>query len=177
MDLGAYAQIENLEKILIRQQIEIPRLRGLRLMKDEEPVTKEQINKMINQEILYIVERLVEQNCLGCWSSWKHDTRNDILIRDKDRNVIAYRWNKIHGKNRKRIKFEIKKAKKNYNIQYDLWNSFAGKNVLYVHARLGGFNWDYYDGNNTIKKHKDFLEKCNDAWDSTYCDIYFEIRE
>lgn len=177
MDLGAFKQIESLGNILVKQQIEIPRLRGLRLMKDEKPVTKKEIDEMVNEEILHIVEGIIEQNSLNIWSSLKYDTRNDILIRDKDRKVIGYRWNKIHGKKRKWIKSEIKKAKKNYNIQYDLWNKFAGKNVLYVHARLGDYNWNYCDGDNIIKKHKDFLEKCDDAWDCTYCDIYFEIKE
>ena len=37
MDLFAYLQIEDLEKYLKDNNIEIPRLRGLRLMKDEEP--------------------------------------------------------------------------------------------------------------------------------------------
>lgn len=177
MDLGAYAQIEDLEKILTRQQIDIPRLRGLRLMKDEKIVTKEQIDEMIKHEILDIVRGIVEQNSLNSWSSWKDDTRNDILIRDEKRRVINYRWEKIHGKKRKWIKFEIKKAKKNYNNQYALWNKFVGENVLYVHARLGGGNWRFFNGNETISKHKDFLERCDDAWDSTYCDMYFKIKE
>lgn len=146
-------------------------------MRDEKIVTREQIDERIKHEILDIVKRIVEQNSLNCWSSWKDDTRNDILIRDEKRNVIDYRWEKIHGKKRKWIKFEIKKLKKNYNNQYALWNKFVGKNVLYVHARLGGFNWRFYNGNEAISKHKDFLERCDDAWDSTYCDMYFEIKE
>ncbi|SDB15231.1 hypothetical protein [Eubacterium oxidoreducens] len=38
MDLGAYAQIEKIEKIAKANDIEVPRLRGYRLMKDEEKV-------------------------------------------------------------------------------------------------------------------------------------------
>ena len=176
MDLGAYIQIENLEEILEKQGIEIPRLRGLRLMKKEEIVTQEEIDKMINDEILNIVRRIVEQDCLGIWNSAKDDTRNDILIRNKDRDVIGYRWNKIHGKKRKRIKFEIKKTKKEYQRQYDLFNSFVGKDVIYVHARIGGGNWNYFKGFELLK-HPDYLAHCDDAWDNTYCDIYFKINE
>ena len=40
MDLGAYAQIEDLEQIMKDNNIEIPRLRGLRLMRNEEPITR-----------------------------------------------------------------------------------------------------------------------------------------
>ena len=35
MDLGAYAQIDDLSEIARRNGIEVPRLRGYRLMKDE----------------------------------------------------------------------------------------------------------------------------------------------
>ena len=176
MDLGAYAQIEDLEFILEKQNIKVPRLRGLRLMKEENVVPQMEIDRLINEGILQIVERIVEQNCLNIWSSTKDDTRNDILIRNKDREVIGYHWNKIHGKKRKRIKFEIKKIKKEYQKQYDLFNSFAGKDVLYVHARIGGGNWDYFEGWK-LTKHPDYLGHCDDAWDGTYCDLYFQIRK
>lgn len=45
MDLGAYAQIEQLEQLLTANHIEIPRLRGLRLMSEEEPFSEEDIYK------------------------------------------------------------------------------------------------------------------------------------
>lgn len=35
MDLGAYAQIDNLSAIMDRNGIDVPRLRGLRLMSQE----------------------------------------------------------------------------------------------------------------------------------------------
>ena len=38
MDLGAYVQIEELEKIAKKNGIEVPRLRGYRLMSEEQPV-------------------------------------------------------------------------------------------------------------------------------------------
>ena len=45
MDLYAYSQIENeeIKRIVKANGIEVPRLRGYRLMKDEEPVTKDSI--------------------------------------------------------------------------------------------------------------------------------------
>lgn len=183
MDLFAYAQIDDLEKILERQNIEVPRLRGLRLMKDEEIVSKEEMARMIHDEILDTVRRIVEQGTLDSWSSWLDDTRNDILIR-KDvvyewgtkREVVGYRWDKIHGKKRKWIKFEIKKIKERVRKQYEMWNRYVGKYVLYVHSRCGGGNWSYFGANKLIT-HPDFLDRCDDYWDGTYCDIYFKIKE
>lgn len=176
MDLYAYAQIENLKYILEKQNINVPRLRGLRLMNEEEHVSQEEINESINNTVLSIVTHIIEQNSLTSWCSWKDNTRNDILIRNKDKDVIGYRWNKIHGKKRKWIKFEIKKTKKNFQKQYDLFNSFVGKDVLYVHTRIGGNNWSFYKGEQ-LTEHPDYLARCDDAYDSTYCDLYFKIRE
>ena len=183
MDLFAYSQIDNLEEILKRQNIAVPRLRGLRLMKDEEIVSDEAIEKMIHDEILDTVRRIVEQGSLDTWCSWKDETRKDILIY-KDvtneygtrRKVVGYHWDKIHGKKRKWIKFEIKKIKKRVKAQYEMWNKYVGKDILYVHSRCGGYNWGYF-GASKLLTHPDFLDRCDDYWDGTYCDIYFKINE
>ena len=39
MDLGAYSQIDDLNEIAKENNIEVPRLRGYRLMKNEEYIT------------------------------------------------------------------------------------------------------------------------------------------
>ena len=41
MDLGAYIQIDELDKVAKVNGISIPRLRGYRLMKDEKPMGRE----------------------------------------------------------------------------------------------------------------------------------------
>jgi hypothetical protein len=91
-------------------------------MKDEKKIPDEDIQRWIEYEILDLVTDIVEQGCHWSWCSWKHDTRNDILIRDADRNVIGYHWDKIHGKKRKQIKFEIKKLKRAFKEHYELFN-------------------------------------------------------
>ena len=58
MDLGAYAQIEDLEHVMKENDIEIPRLRGLRLMKNEEPISKEKLDDMAFEEGLSRCEEL-----------------------------------------------------------------------------------------------------------------------
>ena len=35
--------------------------------------------------------------------------------------------------------------------QFDMWNKYAGKsNILYIHARIGGLNWKFYNGDEII---------------------------
>ena len=137
MDLYAYSQIDDLKKYLEENNIDIPRLRGLRLMKEETPVCKESVEEM------------------------------PLCFFFKEKSIAD-----LHGKKRKKYKLLLKQAKK----QYDIYNKYIGKNVLYVHARVGGANWDFF-GMDEITKHPLYLERVDDYFDSTYCDIYFKLKE
>lgn len=128
MDLYAYSQIDKLKKYLEENNIDIPRLRGLRLMKEETPVSEEKIKEYAENFSKYIILAGYEQ--------------------------------------------ALKRVKK----QYDIFNKYVGKNVLYVHARVGGANWDFF-GMDEITKHPLYLERVDDYFDSTYCDIYFKLKE
>lgn len=60
MDLGACLNIEELDVIAKANGIEIPRLRGYRLMKDENPVSKAEMKEMLESMSVYIAENLCE---------------------------------------------------------------------------------------------------------------------
>ncbi len=110
MDLCAYMQIDDIDEIARKNNIEVPRLRGYRLMKDEKPIN--------------ISDRVVN----------KRQTK-----------------------------------------QLELWNKYAGReDILYIHARIGGNNWSRYHDQVDTKPW--FLEKVDDSFDSTYCDIYARIE-
>ena len=141
MDLYAYSQIDKLKKYLEENNIDIPRLRGLRLMKEEEQCRDETIKKVAEELVPYLFPK-------------------------------AKSVNDLHGKARKKYKLALKHARK----QYDTFNKYVGKNVLYVHARVGGANWDFF-GMDEITKHPLYLERVDDYFDSTYCDIYFKLKE
>ena len=65
---------------------------------------------------------------------------------------------------------------KEYRKQFETFNKYCGRDdVLYIHARIGGGNWPYYDGPE-LSKQPWFIEKVDDAFDSTYCDIYAKIK-
>ena len=44
-----------------------------------------------------------------------------------------------------------------------------------IHARIGGPNWEYYGGP-LLKLEPWFLERVDDGFDNTYCDIYARIK-
>ena len=59
----------------------------------------------------------------------------------------------------------------------ETFSKYAGrKDVLYVHARIGGNNWTYFGGSE-IARHPAFIVKVDDWFDSTYCDIYVRVEE
>lgn len=186
MDLGAYVQIEDLGKIAKENGIVVPRLRGYRLMKTEEPVDLNEVTKCIEVEEC--------ESLIG--SSWILNsciyTINETTRRNKKRymkyhyevtegghSYIVYdsvRWDRIHGRHRKDLKLAIKQRRKRFTKQYEMFNKYCGQDdVLYIHARIGGNNWKYYGGDE-LKTHPWFLEHVDDACDSTYCDIYAKLK-
>lgn len=142
MDLYAYGQIDDLKKYLEENNIDIPRLRGLRLMKDEELVAEKDIEEETKVWLI-------------------------LAVYPKAKSI-----NDLHGKVRKKYKLALKHARK----QYGIFNKYVGNNVLYVHARLGGSNWSFCGGSE-LEKHPLYLERVDDYFDSTYCDIYFKLKE
>lgn len=183
MDLGAYVQIEDLEQVMKDNNIDVPRLRGLRLMKQEEPISKAAMEDhwewigVSECETLCQSEFKVE----ALWSELSERTDRIIdkyMIRNEDRHVIGIKWDKIHGKKRKAFKYVIRKARDRVMLQDRMFNKYCGRDdVLYIHARLGGGNWDYYGCNEIIKNQPWYLDHCEDAFDCTYVDIYAKIKE
>lgn len=197
MDLYAYSQMDDLSDILASTGIEIPRLRGLRLMANETKMTKEELKKTIHEMVEGEMSRIIE-NLVRSSPEWCVDATCTVYNRETDRKVKKYirkekrkvvdedgkertktvsyvRWDRLHGKRRKTAKFAIKKIAKRIQATMETFNQYAGReDVLYVHARIGGGNWEYYGGPE-VAKHPAFLEKVDDWFDETYCDIYLKV--
>lgn len=177
MDLYAYTQIDSLEEIMKASGINVPRLRGLRLMKDEELITKDCIADMLETVEVDVVKDLCRSNPFWNPNSYSHSyslwTDHLVSYYISDDKV---RWDRIHGWKRRIAKFEIKKTKRRIKEQYDMFNKYVGKtDVLYIHARIGGNNWSYFNGDTVVAKQPWFLDKVYDWVDGTYCDIYVKI--
>ena len=183
MDLGAYGQINNLSTIMSENGIQVPRLRGLRLMKNEEPLEHDDIEKEINNTALWYCEH-------ACCSNFKYDAgwceysdrtrrlRRKYLIYESgtEFDPIGIKWNNLHGKKRKLFKYIFKKVRKNVEKNLLTFNKYAGaEGILYIHARIGGGNWIPYGGLD-IAKQPWFIEKIDDYFDDTYCDIYAQVK-
>lgn len=188
MDLFAYTQIHDLEAIANQNGIEIPRLRGYRLMKYEKPVSREEIAEQLKDAAIDAALTLCR-----CSRPWDINSPFTIICDDTNRLVDCYlihrisgggykeyigiRWDRIHGKKRKALKREIKKAKRRVIAQYAMWNQFAGReDVLYIHSRMGGGNWKTYAAKDSIISQPWFLGRVDDWYDQTYCDFYAKIN-
>lgn len=179
MDLGAYAQIDNLNALMARNGINVPRLRGLRLMSQEKMVSQDDIARIAHDHAMCECESLCESDFkLNSWcfelSERTRRIKRKYLIYD-NLDPIDVRWSSIHGKKRKAFKYAIKRATRRTYTQYAMFNSYCGRpDILYIHARIGGGNWSHYG--KEVKDQPWFICKVDDAFDSTYCDIYARLN-
>ena len=180
MDLGAYTQIDDLEAIAKANGIGVSRLRGYRLMKDEKPISKDELDNIVKSNVFHAAENEIRTDEYG-WIVGSRETDRKcrkLLIGKKESwyiEITGINWSKIHGKLRKRIKFAMKKAKKNTLTQWNIWNKYAGRDdVLYIHAKEGSCNWSSVTWRDYQHKHW-YLDGCDDAEDKVYCDIYAKI--
>lgn len=189
MNLEAYANINDLADIAKENNIVVPRLRGYELMKDHYPCNI----KLTKSERKKIEISCVESLCDSQWhpyycyytiNNYTRSLKNRYLygITMKGYGDSTYKeytgvkWNKIHGKKRKVLKTFIHNEIKRQQRQSEVWNKYVGRNdVLYIHARIGGGNWLYYY--KEVVNQPWFLEKVDDSYDSTYCDIYAKINK
>lgn len=174
MNLLAYIKISELSDILSSTGIEISRLRGLTLMKDVTPYAKEDIKNGINDMSIEIAKDMLSIPRFSMNDDTKEKLYPKFFIYDKYGDETYIKWNHIHGKKRKNIKFKIKQKKKAILNHTQTFNKYAGRDdVLCVHARIGSYNWLHYGKD--IEKHPAFLEKADDFFDETYCNIYLKI--
>lgn len=177
MDLWAYANIENLDELAKKNGIVCPRLRGYRLMKDEECIDIKEFVAQNNTEY-----DCVRDLCRSVpfWSlnrdAYEFSKRTDKKVKYyTDENSETVRWDRIHGWKRRTLKTYIHNTVTRYKKQFAVWNKYAGQDgILYIHARIGGGNWPYYY--KEVVNQPWFIEKVDDAFDSTYCDIYARIK-
>ena len=190
MDLGAYAQITNLNALMASNGIEVPRLRGLRLMSQEKPMSADEIREDVRERLIAHAEHELERVASNMYeySDRTKRLKKKYLVYDyvpwewhgetgTSLEPVAIRWDQLHGKRRKAMKYALRKYKKEIEKQWEAWNRYAGRrHILYIHARVGAKNWNWY-GCDALKKQPWFLEVVDDAFDSTYCDIYAYIKE
>ena len=172
MDIQAYLQISDFTKIAEENGINVPRLRGYRLMKNEKLIDIKEFTEGIDIRSLEYLCRSRSWNPSSEWFEYSDYT--EYLIKYYSHND-KIRWNRIHGKKRKVLKTyihnEYRKAKK----QAETFNKYVGReDILYIHARIGGGNWERYHSD--VDHQPWFIEKVDDSYDDTYCDIYAKIK-
>lgn len=183
MDLYAYSRISDLDKIAKENNIYVPRLRGYRLMAEEQAFTKEGIERGLIERSINACKNACESGPYPFmmnppWVEYSSRTKRVLkkyMALDNEGTPTAIKWEKIHGKNRKVLKYLIKKSRNAFKVNVETFNKYVGRpDVLLIHSRINA-DWTFYGGKE-IEKQEWFLEKVPDAYDSTYCDIYARIK-
>ena len=176
MAIGAYKQIEELSELAIKNGIDVPRLRGYRLMSEEQPMTKEDYAELDHNVEIESAINFTACFCKGHfypkeiyrYNAAQRKREHEWIDKEKD----CINWDVIHGKTRRAFKLFIKQEKRKAMAQQALFDRYAGqKNILYIHARLGNLNW-----HPELESQPWFICKIDDAYDCTYCDIYARLN-
>lgn len=176
MDIGAYIQIEDLQSVAEANGILVDRLRGYRLMKDEKPMTQETLEKWKRDIEMEAVEHATSAYPLcaiqprGYSCEYLQRQRMERFVEELPDGSVRIRWDRIHGRMRKAVKYHRKVQLRAAIEQHRLWNQFAGRDdVLYIHSR---------DGRNLCRYTDEpwYLGGCLDWFDATYCDIYAKLQ-
>lgn len=128
MDIGAYARIDDLSAILASTGINIPRLRGLRLMATEEKIPEDEIKEMTDSAEVDAVEDLVRacppwsvgSSCHSYCDRTDRNLKRFLVYTEDERGYkrpTVVRWSELHGKKRKKVKLLAKtQAKKSGSL-------------------------------------------------------------
>lgn len=180
-------EYDKLYKIVEKTNIiDIPRIRGLRAMKDEERYSKEDINRAIHFASMHAIERLIRSNwhVNAIWTRYNKETNAEVKrCIQYTEDVEGYEYpDKIIFKNidkttnKVKALFVIAKKAKEVRKQLNMWNKYAGvKDVICIRARIGGKNWSYYTKDCNLTVMPWYLERVDDYFDNTYCDIYAKV--
>lgn len=184
MDLGAYSQIEKLEHIMRDNGISVSRLRGLRLMSDEKPIAAEEIAEAkkykLSSDLKNLVEARPRWSFNPYWYEYGSRTKKKLkqyyVMDENEYDVLGIRWDKLHGKARKMVKYVLRHGGKEVEDNLAMFNRFVGRNdVLYIHARQGSTNWSDTT-HNSYRTKPWYICSIDDPHDSSYCDIYAKIN-
>ena len=62
----------------------------------------------------------------------------------------------------------------NGDYESEVYGRHCGKDVVYIHTRCGASNYEYFEADKWEESNPTFIESCDDAFDCTYRDHYFE---
>ena len=187
MDLYAFTQIADLKHLAEERGIDIPRLRGYRLMSEEDRFEQEEIDKLKRAAVTEVAEDLCRANPFWSLTPTFRETsvRTDrmceryLVVETDDeghKDYVDVRWDALTDEMRKKLEAAVERKQQAIQRQFDTWNKYVGKNVLYIHSRMGGGNWEYYEHKEDITSKPWFLDRVDDCVDGTYCDFYASLE-
>lgn len=186
MDLYAYAQIPRFKQLAEEHNIIVPRLRGYRLMSEEDRYEQTEIDKLKRSVVVEVAEDMCRAKPF-----WSRTPKYREISSETDRICARYlfvetdedgckeyvdvRWDALDDNMRETLLAAVEEKQQAIQKQFDTFNKYVGKNVLYIHSRMGGGNWEYYESKDALMAQPWFLERVDDCVDGTYCDFYASL--
>ena len=102
------------------------------------------------------------------------DLQAYVISEDKD--IMSYINKHYSGIPRLRgVRFvKLETPYEEETCQDEVFNSYCGKDVIYIHTRCGGGNYEYFEADKWESNNPLFLKGVDDDYDRTYRDHYFE---
>lgn len=191
MDLYAYSQIDKYIKILEDKHISIPRLRGIRCMKNEELITNVDIENCLKQVCFDSVIGELENDTSGerfhtctLGKRYRGVVYGDKKYESVDGKIgvisdvaVGVDWNDLPMGRLNLVVSSVSSSMKLIVQSCRTFNKYVGKENIYcVHCRIGGDNWKFFGGPK-LRKKPWFLCKVDSVDDSTYCDVYVDVSK
>ena len=147
------------------------------LMSDKKPVSLEEIAKRKAKDAVKVLKPLLSnypawamnEKYGYCWRPGSDLKWDHYMTKDENGEYNGIRWDRIHGKHRKVLKYKLKKNNKKIDKQYNAWNKYVGrKDVAYMYTY-----WYYL--RNEVLKQPYILEIVDDHFDLDYSYVYAKI--
>ena len=149
---------------------------GFKPMSDKKLSNPEEIAKRKHEDAVQTLENLLVRypawSTRSHWSvyDWRsHLRREHYLTKDEHGDYNGIRWDRIHGKHRKLLKYKLKKHSPEIDKQYNVWDKYAGReDVAYIYIK-------YYHLKDELYNQPWFLEKVYDYFEPTCCYVFVKI--
>lgn len=159
--------IEDLDEVAKANGINVPRLRGYRLMSSEAPWSEKDIETEVENELEHAFRSLADSAIRMAEAALEYDIRKF----EAEESWLSPSEHLCRG-------FEER-----FKAQAEMWNKYAGKSdVLYIHSRMGHPKESHWDSekremvvDRDLRDELWFLDWVTDAYDETYIDIYARI--
>ena len=164
-----------LKKLMERNYINVPFPADYEVMTYESPLTDKQIRTCINNHTVCLLEERLPDKIKNMRPR-VYSVSRSLPSFDVERLNIHWNLMSIHGRFKKRLKFDIKMSSRNIMSQYQMFNKYAGRDdVICIYSHLRKADTDTIC---ELKRQPYFLDRIpHYDGDETYYFVYCKLSK